>query len=132
MAPATASDDVVALLKQRKAEFKADHKALDAEEKRVDRAISALNGTPKRLALNAGPATASAKAKAKPIAKRKRAGGTRAEQAKKMIDDAGTDGIDASKIAKKMKIKPNYLYRVLGTLEGEGLVRKEGRVYFAA
>ncbi len=30
-----------------------------------------------------------------------------------------------------MKIKPNYLYRVLGELEKEGKVRKEGRAYHA-
>ena len=28
-----------------------------------------------------------------------------------------------------MKIKPNYLYRVLAELEKEGKVRKEGRAY---
>ena len=28
-----------------------------------------------------------------------------------------------------MKIKPNYLYRVLGELEKEGKVRKDGRAY---
>ena len=35
-------------------------------------------------------------------------------------------GITASEVAKKMKIKPNYLYRVLGDLEKEGRVRKDG------
>ena len=29
-----------------------------------------------------------------------------------------------------MKIKPNYLYRVLGDLEKEGRVKKQGRKYF--
>ena len=28
-----------------------------------------------------------------------------------------------------MKIKPNYLYRVLGELEKDGKVRKDGRAY---
>ena len=32
-------------------------------------------------------------------------------------------------VAKKMKIKPNYLYRVLGDLEKEGRVKKKGRQY---
>ena len=40
-------------------------------------------------------------------------------------------GITASEIAKKMKIKPNYLYRVLGDLEKEGRVKKKGRTYSA-
>jgi len=38
-------------------------------------------------------------------------------------------GLSASAIAKRLKIKPNYLYRVLGDLEKEGRVRKEGRAY---
>ena len=38
-------------------------------------------------------------------------------------------GISASEIAKQMKIKPNYLYRVLGELEKEGRVTKKGREY---
>ena len=31
-----------------------------------------------------------------------------------------------------MKIKPNYLYRVLGDLEKEGRVKKDGRQYYPA
>ena len=38
-------------------------------------------------------------------------------------------GISASDIAKSMKIKPNYLYRVLSDLEKEGRVKKDGRNY---
>jgi DNA-binding IclR family transcriptional regulator len=41
-------------------------------------------------------------------------------------------GISASEIAKQMKIKPNYLYRVLAELEKEGRVRKDGRAYHPA
>ena len=40
-------------------------------------------------------------------------------------------GISASEVAKKMRIKPNYLYRVLGELEKEGRVKKSGRSYRA-
>jgi hypothetical protein len=60
--------------------------------------------------------------------RQKRKGGTRYEQALKLIEK--TPGISASDIAKAMKIKPNYLYRVLGGLEKEGKVRKDGRQYF--
>ena len=38
-------------------------------------------------------------------------------------------GISASEIAKQMKIKPNYVYRVMGELEKEGKVSKKGRAY---
>ena len=41
-------------------------------------------------------------------------------------------GISASDVAKTMKIKPNYLYRVLGELEKEGRVKKKGREYHPA
>jgi DNA-binding IscR family transcriptional regulator len=41
-------------------------------------------------------------------------------------------GITASEIAKRMKIKPNYLYRVMGDLQKEGQVSKKGRGYHPA
>lgn len=62
--------------------------------------------------------------------RRKRRGGTRADQAVKLVQQQ--PGITASDVAKTMKIKPNYLYRVLGDLEKEGRVRKEGRKYYPA
>jgi DNA-binding IscR family transcriptional regulator len=45
---------------------------------------------------------------------------------------ADNPGIPASEIAKRMRIKPNYLYRVLAELEKEGRVRKDGRAYHPA
>lgn len=60
--------------------------------------------------------------------RRKRRGGTRADQAVKLIESQ--PGISASDVAKTMKIKPNYLYRVLGDLEKEGRVKKDGRQYY--
>lgn len=44
----------------------------------------------------------------------------------------GSPGISASEIATQLKIKPNYLYRVLADLEKEGRVRKDGRKYHPA
>jgi CRP-like cAMP-binding protein len=41
-------------------------------------------------------------------------------------------GIGASEIAKRLKIKPNYLYRVMGDLQKEGRVSKKGRGYHPA
>jgi predicted Rossmann fold nucleotide-binding protein DprA/Smf involved in DNA uptake len=63
-----------------------------------------------------------------PRKRRKRRGGTRADQAVKLIESQ--PGISASDVAKTMKIKPNYLYRVLGDLEKEGRVKKDGRQYY--
>ena len=62
--------------------------------------------------------------------RRKRRGGTRADQAVKLIQQ--NPGITASEIAKSMKIKPNYLYRVLSDLEKQKRVKKKGRTYSAA
>jgi DNA-binding IscR family transcriptional regulator len=45
---------------------------------------------------------------------------------------ADNPGITASEIAKQMRIKPNYLYRVLGQLQKDGKVKKSGRSYTAA
>jgi DNA invertase Pin-like site-specific DNA recombinase len=62
--------------------------------------------------------------------RRRRRGGTRSAQAVKLV--AANPGISASEIAKKMRIKPNYLYRVLADLQKEGKVRKDGRAYHPA
>jgi DNA-binding IclR family transcriptional regulator len=55
---------------------------------------------------------------------------TRADQAVRLIK--ANPGITAAEVAKKMRIKPNYLYRVLGDLQKEGRVKKSGRSYTAA
>jgi predicted Rossmann fold nucleotide-binding protein DprA/Smf involved in DNA uptake len=69
-------------------------------------------------------------AKRLPAATRRKRSGTRAEEAVSLVSKAGKDGISASDIAKAMKIKPNYLYRVMGDLEKEGRIKKDGRTYF--
>ena len=45
---------------------------------------------------------------------------------------AAEPGISAGQVAKQMKIAPNYMYRVMGELEKEGRVRKQGRGYHPA
>jgi DNA invertase Pin-like site-specific DNA recombinase len=100
---------------------------LEGELSKLQRALASLTdgrqgrrgpGRPKGSA-SAGPTTR----------RRRRRGGTRADQAVKLIAD--NPGITASEIAKQMKIKPNYLYRVLGDLQKEGRVKKSGRKYTA-
>ena len=61
--------------------------------------------------------------------KRGRRRNTRSDQAVKLIQ--ANPGISASEIAKRLKIKPNYMYRVLGDLQKEGRVKKDGRSYSA-
>jgi sugar-specific transcriptional regulator TrmB len=108
---------------------------LDEERKRLERALAELGGKttrrrgpgrpPGRPKGSASKATAGA-----PRRRRKRRGGTRADQAVKLIEQQ--PGISASDVAKAMKIKPNYLYRVLSDLEKEGRVKKDGRQYYPA
>jgi sugar-specific transcriptional regulator TrmB len=106
---------------------------LDEERKRLERALSELGGKAARRApgrprgSKSGPKAGSSTA---PRRRRRRRGGTRADQAVNLI--AKQPGISASDVAKTMKIKPNYLYRVLGDLEKEGRVKKKGRQYYPA
>jgi sugar-specific transcriptional regulator TrmB len=62
--------------------------------------------------------------------RRGRRGGTRADQAVKIISE--NPGITASEVAKRLKIKPNYVYRVMGELQKDGRVKRSGRGYRAA
>lgn len=110
---------------------------LDEERKRLERALAELGGKaaparrgpgrPRRSSSTTSTASTSASA---PKRRRRRKGGTRADQAVDLITK--NPGISASDVAKTMKIKPNYLYRVLGDLEKEGRVKKDGRNYHPA
>jgi sugar-specific transcriptional regulator TrmB len=103
---------------------------LDDERRRLERALAELGGKAKR---SPGRPRGSASTKAStgaPKKRRRRKGGTRADQAVELI--TSQPGISASDVAKTMKIKPNYLYRVLGDLEKEGRVKKDGRQYYPA
>jgi len=105
---------------------------LEDERKSLEGALAQLGGkvarrAPGRPRGRKAPASAPASGGA-PKKRRKRRGGTRGDQAVKLIE--GQPGISASDVAKEMKIKPNYLYRVLGDLEKEGRVKKDGRQYY--
>ncbi len=125
-------DEALDLVKKRLAE-------LDEERKRLERALAELGGTitrrpgrppgsgrgpgrPRKNATAAGSTTTAPRKR-----RRRRRGGTRADQAVALVEQ--NPGISASEIAKTMKIKPNYLYRVLGEMEKEGRVTKKGREY---
>src|SRR5215218_6482429 len=108
---------------------------LEDQIKQAEQALAALGGKatrrgPGRPRGSANKKAATATKAGAPRRRRKRRGGTRADQAVKLIED--NPGISASDVAKQMKIKPNYLYRVLGDLEKEGRVKKDGRSYSAA
>ena len=112
---------------------------LDDERKRLERALAELGGKAARKAGRRpgrrpgrpkGSSSKKSTTAKKATRRRKRRGGTRADQAVKLIQQ--NPGITASEIAKSMKIKPNYLYRVLSDLEKQKRVKKKGRTYSAA
>jgi len=61
---------------------------------------------------------------------RPRGSGKRAQQALDLV--AGQPGITIPELAKAMKIQPNYLYRVLPSLEQDGKVKKKDKGWHPA
>jgi len=111
-------DEARALVKKRLAE-------IDAERKQLERALAELGDKARRRGPGRPRGSGGGTRR-----RRRRRGGTRADEAVKLV--TANPGITASGIAKQMKIKPNYLYRVLGDLQKEGRVKKSGRSYTAA
>jgi sugar-specific transcriptional regulator TrmB len=111
---------------------------LEDQIKQAEQALAALGGKaarrgpgrPRGSASKKTTKTTKATKAGAPRRRRKRRGGTRADQAVNLIEQ--NPGISASDVAKQMKIKPNYLYRVLSDLEKEGRVKKKGRQYYPA
>lgn len=110
-------DKARALLEERRDE-------LNKELRQIETAISGLGGSRKR-----GPGRPSRSTSAP--RRRRRRGGSRADQAVKIISDE--PGIGVAELGKKMHLKaPNYLYRVLPDLEKEGRIKKRGKGYHPA
>lgn len=121
------------LLQSRLGELDAEQGAITVERQEIEESIAALpspngNGPVARVTAppkRRGPGRPPGSGKG-----RKRRSGTRADQAVALVEKR--PGISASEIAKELKIKPNYLYRVLGELEKAGRVSKKGREYHPA
>ena len=101
------------------------------ETKRLEKALDALRGQVtgsgrRRGRRTAGPGRPKGSGR-KPAnsRRRRRRGGTRSEQAHKLVQS--NPGISIADLAKEMKITPNYLYRVMPELQKEGKVRKQGK-----
>ena len=123
MSPSTNTvDQAASLIRER-------IKELDGERAQLERALASLTGG-RQGRRGPGRPRGSAVSAGTPRRRRRRRGGTRADQAVKLVTE--NPGISASEIAKRMSIKPNYLYRVLADLEKEGKVRKQGRAYHPA
>jgi sugar-specific transcriptional regulator TrmB len=102
-------------------------KELDEERKRLERTLSNITGGRVGRRRPGRPRGATSTQRA---AGRGRRRSTRADQAVKHVQ--ANPGITASEIAKKMRIQPNYVYRVMGDLQKQGKVSKKGKGYVAA
>jgi CRP-like cAMP-binding protein len=93
--------------------------ALDGVSGGASRPAAAPARRGRRKAAAAAPATG-ARRRGRP-----RGSGTRSKQALELVRTR--PGITIPEIAEAMGIQQNYLYRVLPSLQKDGLVRKEGR-----
>ena len=101
------------------------------EHAQVRKALDALEGVGKRaegVAASAAKRARTAKAAAPARARgRPRGSGGRAREVLAHVHKQ--PGVTIAELAKRMKIKPNYLYRVLPQLEKDGKLHKRGRGY---
>jgi hypothetical protein len=94
--------------------------ALSALERTAGRERPVATSGPKRQRVAA--AGSGAKRRGRP-----RGSGARAEQVVGLV--RSEPGITIAELAKRMKIKPNYLYRVVPQLEKAGQLAKRGKGY---
>ncbi len=118
---AAKTDAIRRLVEERLAE-------LDEERKQLLDALSALDGGKSSSRSRSPRRRKSSSPSAPRPGRRRRKGGTRSEHAEKAVAD--NPGIKASQIAEQLKIKPNYVYRVMADLVKEGRVVKKGTGYF--
>ena len=102
-------------------------KEIDDERTKLERTLSDITGG--RVGRRR-PGRPKGSTSGRRKATRRRRGSTRADQAVRHIK--ANPGISASEIAKKMRIQPNYVYRVMGDLQKEKRVTKRGKGYHAA
>jgi hypothetical protein len=158
--PAQKMTEAKRALKERTSEIDEAIAGLNVERERIETALASLSDAPapaaptpstskskpaggkkgkaaKKSAAKAAPAkvtkTASAVSagttKSPAKQRRKRRGGTRSDQAMKLI--TAKPGLTGKEIAIELKIKPNYIYRIMTDLEKDGRVAKVDSKYYA-
>jgi sugar-specific transcriptional regulator TrmB len=110
-------------IRQRLAELK----PMVEEYQRLEVAAAALDGVPANGAGRRSRTTSKrASSTTTPSRRgRPRGSGTRSKQALEIV--RARPGVTIGELAEEMKIKQNYLYRVLPALAKDGLVTKKGR-----
>lgn len=119
VAVADKTQEIRRLLQERLAE-------LEKERKALEQALKNLGGKARSTARR-GPGRPPGSGKKR---RRRRKGGTRGEQAVKIVK--ANPGISAGEVAKQLKIQPNYVYRVMSELVADKQVKKKGRGYYPA
>lgn len=97
---------------------------LDREREELNKSLTSVTGE------NGASAPASTPAPARGRPRRGGRKGKRADQFVKMVRE--NPGIQVSEIAKRMNIKPNYLYRIAADAVERGEVTRDGRGYKVA
>lgn len=100
---------------------------LKAEQSALEKALAALEGVGSGAGRRGRPRGSTS---AKTVKRRSRRGGTRADQALKVLQ--ANPGMRVAEIAKEVGIPPNYMYRVMNELKKDKRVRKQGKGYVAA
>ena len=118
---ADTADRILEDLRRRRDELR----PLAEELKRIEAAIDALE----RLGGSAAGAPAAAPVTGRRRGRPRKGEPNRADQFLALVQNGGTS---VSAAAKELGIGPNYLYRIAGTLETEGTIRKNGRDYVMA
>ena len=101
------------------------------EHAQVRKALDALEGVGKRaegVAASAAKRARTAKAAA-PARRRGRPRGSGGRAQEVLAHVHKQPGVTIAELAKRMKIKPNYLYRVLPQLEKDGKLHKRDKGY---
>jgi hypothetical protein len=115
----------------------AELKPVVDEYQRLEAAATALDGLPSNASSRRAPASTRARANRRSTSSpatpgrrgRPKGSGTRSKQALEIV--RARPGVTISELADEMKIKQNYLYRVLPALAKDGLVAKKGRGWHA-
>lgn len=110
-------------------------KPLVGEYHRLESAAAALSGMGDAAPAGGGPGGRGRGARRRATSGngrrsgRRRSGNTRAQETLELV--RARPGVSIPELAEAMGIKPNYLYRILPTLEQEGEVRREDRGWHA-
>jgi predicted Rossmann fold nucleotide-binding protein DprA/Smf involved in DNA uptake len=125
----TTVKDIEERLRELKAEIgklEAAHTALTGERNQRSQPASATRST-----RSASRGTRAATQRRRPGRPRgRRSGNTRASQALELV--RSEPGITIPRLAEAMKIQPNYLYRVMPSLEKDGSIKRNGQGWYPA